>query len=111
LTPGASDSPEAVFRRIQELFRDLGLFEKTLTLTHQGHKYLARCDTHAFTVYRLIDKCHVPPGAPGWPVCLVTQESAVDETCPPFHPEDEFNSGLTLQDWLRLIEDSFGGRG
>jgi hypothetical protein len=103
--------PESVFRGIQDLFREVGLFEKTLTLTHQGQKYLARCDAYAFTVYRLIDKCHVPPGAPGWPVCLVTPEAAIDETCPPHHPEDEFSSGLTLQEWLGLIKKECGGGG
>ena len=104
-------SPEAVFRRIQERFRALGLLEKTLTLSHRGHQYLARCDAHAFSVYRLLNKSHLPPGQPGWPVCLVTPEAAIDETCPPHHPEDEFSSGLTLQEWLRLIEKEFGGGG
>jgi len=101
------DSPGAIFQRLQERFRELGLLEQTLTLSHRGHQYLARCDEHAFTVYRLLDNSHLPPGQPGWPVCLVTPEAAVDETCAPHHPEDEFSSGLSLQDWLKLIDEKF----
>jgi hypothetical protein len=99
----------ALLQHLQERFREWGLFEQTLTLTHRGQKYLARCDSQVFTVYRLLDKTSVPPGAPGWPVCLVTPEAAVDETCPPHLPEDEFSSGLSLQEWLNLIEKEFGG--
>lgn len=93
--------------QIQALFKKLGLFEKKLTLSHQGHKYLARCDAHSFTVYRLIDKCHLPPGEPGWPVCLVTPDSIIDETSPPHLEQDDFSSGLTLSDWLQLIDKTF----
>ena len=70
--------------------------------------YLASCDDHSFTVYRLIDRCHLPPGQPGWPVCLVTQETIIDETSPPHLEQDDFSSGLTLADWLHLIEKEFG---
>jgi hypothetical protein len=52
----------------------------------------------------------VPPGRPGWPVCLVTAETVVDETSPPFLPADEFVSGLSLEEWLRLIETAFTSR-
>ena len=92
---------------IQAKFRDRGIFGATLTLTHQGEKYLASCDTQAFAVYRLVEKCHVPPGRPGWPVCLVTAELVVDETSPPHLPEDEFASGLSLEGWLNLIDSIY----
>jgi len=112
MMPPASFSPDApaseLLARIQDLFRELDLFDKPLTLTHQGQKYLVSCDTHAFTIYRLSPNCHLPPGKPGWPVCLVTAELAVDETSPPGLEEDEFAAGLTLQDWLALIKQTFG---
>lgn len=99
--------PAELLGRIQDLFRELGVFDQTLTLTHRGRKYLARCDAHAFTVYRLIDNCHIPPGDPGWPVCLVTEDAVIDETSPPQTGQDEFASGLALADWLNLIESQF----
>jgi len=100
--------PPALLSRIQERFREMGVFEKTLMISHEGQKYLARCDSQAFTVYRLNQQCRMPPGAPGWPVALVTRETAVDETGPPTLLQDEFASGLTLVDWLELIEERYG---
>jgi hypothetical protein len=105
---GAGDTPKPspgeVLSRIQDRFRELGLWESTLTLAYQGQNYLVRCDALAFAVYRLVEQCHLPPGRPGWPVCLVTAETVVDETSPPSMPEDEFASGLSLEGWLNLIE-------
>lgn len=111
MAPGSlspdTPAPE-LLARIQDLFREMDLFETALTLTHRGQEYLIHCDAHSFTVYRLNPHGHVPPGAPGWPVCLVTSEMAVDETSPPCLEEDEFATGLTLQDWLNLIKQTFG---
>jgi hypothetical protein len=103
--PGTS--PAELLHRIQDRFRELGRLGEKLTLTHQGRQYLASCDDRAFTVYRLVEHCHIPPGRPGWPVCLVTAETVIDETSPPALPQDEFASGLTLWDWLALIEKTF----
>ena len=101
-------SPAELLRRIQARFRDLRRFGSPLTLTHDGGKHLAACDDQAFAVYRLVDQGHVGPGCPGWPVCLVTTEAVVDETSPPHLPEDEFSSGLSLDEWLKLIDSLYG---
>jgi len=103
----AEDSPAARLHRIQARFRELGLFESTLTLTHNGEKYLVNCDDRVFAVYRLVGKCHLSPGRPGWPVCLVTAEAVVDETSPPHLADDEFVSGLSLEGWLTLIDSHY----
>jgi hypothetical protein len=100
-------SPAELLRRIQARFRELGRFGSPLTLTHNGKNYLATCDDRIFAVYRLLDQGHMPPGRPGWPVCLVTAETVVDETSPPHLPEDEFASGLSLKEWLELIESLY----
>ena len=107
---GSENSPAELLGRIQARFRELGIFGSPLTLTHNGEKYLATCDDRVFAVYRLVEHCHVPPGHPGWPVCLVTAEAVVDETSPPQMPEDEFASGLSLEEWLQLIETTFRSR-
>lgn len=103
----AEESPAELLGRIQAMFRERGIFGSTLTLAHRGEKYLVSCDAQAFAVYRLVEKCHVSPGHPGWPVCLVTSEVVVDETSPPHLPEDEFASGLSLKEWLNLIESLY----
>ncbi len=104
----AQTSPTEMLRRIQERFQELHIFGQTLTLTYQKEKYLVSCDAQAFAVYRLVSHCHVSPGRPGWPVCLVTGEVVADESSPPQVPEDEFASGLSLQEWLDLIESLYG---
>ena len=101
------EAPAELLRRIQARFRELGLFGSPLTLTHKGEKYLVNCDDRVFAVYRLVEKCHVSPGRPGWPVCLVTAEVVVDETSPPQMADDEFASGLSLEGWLALIDSVY----
>jgi hypothetical protein len=101
-------SPADLLHRIQDRFRELGIFEQTLSLTYKEENYLVSCDAQAFAVYRLVEQCHVSPGRPGWPVCLVTSEVVVDETSPPDLPEDEFSSGLSLKEWLDLAESRYG---
>ncbi|MGA9755642.1 MAG: hypothetical protein WBV23_10920 [Desulfobaccales bacterium] len=103
----AKDSPAELLRRIQAMFRDRGIFASTVTLAYRGENYLVRCDTHTFAVYRLVEYGHVPPGRPGWPVCLVTAEAVVDEASPPHLPEDEFASGLGLEEWLEYIKSLY----
>jgi hypothetical protein len=103
-------SPAELLRRIQARSRELGLFGAPLTLTHNGEKCLASCDDRVFAIYRLVEKCHVPPGRPGWPVCLVTAEAVVDETSPPQMPKDEFASGLGLEESLQIIETGLTNR-
>jgi hypothetical protein len=107
LSVSSEDSPAELLGRIQARFRELGLFATPLTLTHNGGNYLAACDDRAFAVYRLVGQCHLPPGRPGWPVCLVTTEAVVDETSPPHLAEDEFASGLSLEGWLAYIESLY----
>jgi len=104
----AEESPAELLRRIQARFRELGLFGRTLSVEHRGKIYLITCNDQAFAVYRHLRRGHLPPGRPGWPVCLVTAEAVIDETSPPHLPEDEFASGLSLQEWLNLIDSLFG---
>ena len=73
----AKDSPAALLRRIEAMFRDRA-FGSTVTLAYRGEKYLVRCDTDIFAVYRVVEQGHVPPGRPGWPFCLVTAEAVVE---------------------------------
>ncbi|MBW1917142.1 MAG: hypothetical protein JRI57_03850 [Deltaproteobacteria bacterium] len=105
--PAPEDSPPRLFRQIQDLFRRLGIFGQKLPLEFEGYKYLISCDERAFLVYRINEQCGVPPGIPGWPVCLVTAETVVDE-CSPSPLECEFfNTGLALADWLEIIEQYY----
>lgn len=100
-------APAALLSRIQDLCREWGIFGRNAPIRYRGRQYLVGCTEEAFAVYRLVPNCHLPPGSPGWPVCLVTRETVVDETSPPELPGDEFASGLSLQGWLDLMEKTF----
>jgi len=100
-------SAPLVFAQIQDLFRRLGIFGQKLSLEFEGCQYLISCDARAFLVYRVNEQCGVPPGIPGWPVCLVTPETVVDECGPSPLNCEYFNTGLALPDWLEIIEQYY----
>ena len=103
-------APAELLGRIQTRFRELGLFGSPLTLTHNGEKYLAACDDHAFAVYRLVNQGHVPPGLPAaragpsaWSPPRPWWMKPARPTC----ADDEFASGLSLEEWLEYIESLY----
>jgi hypothetical protein len=58
-----------LFERVHEAFAQRGLLGRALRVAAQGHAYSVRCDDNCFTVYRVNEKPHIPPGLPGWTVC------------------------------------------
>ncbi|MDD3580570.1 MAG: hypothetical protein PHW74_06085 [Desulfobacca sp.] len=100
-------SASLVFAQIQDLFHRLGIFGQKLQLEFEGNKYLISCDARAFLVYRVNEQGAVPPGVPGWPVCLVTAETVVDECGPAPLKCEYFSTGLALPDWLEIIEQYY----
>ena len=97
-----------VLAHIQKLFKKWGIYNRKLTLRHEGEEYAFSCRDEAFVVYRLVPEGGKPPGPPGWPVCLVTAEGVIDECSPPYHDQDYFASHLGLADWLTIIQQDYG---
>lgn len=58
-----------LFERVRDAFAQRGLLGRALRLEALGHAYSVRCDERCFTVYRVNEKPHLPPGLPGWTVC------------------------------------------
>jgi hypothetical protein len=100
--------PSLLLEYIQNLFKKWSIYNQKLTLQHEGDTYVFSCHDTAFVVYRLLPAAGKPPGAPGWPVCLVTTEGVIDECSPPYHNEDYFASHLGLADWLAIIQQYYG---
>lgn len=63
--PGAAE----LFRRVRQEFAQRGLLGQALRVSLQGRRYSVRCDADCFSLYRINEKPHVPPGLPGWTVC------------------------------------------
>jgi hypothetical protein len=61
-----------LFGQLRAEFEDRGLLRRALRMEREGRLYSVRCDQDCFTVYRVNQNPHLPPGLPGWMVCRVT---------------------------------------
>jgi hypothetical protein len=52
-----------------------------------------RCDEDCFTIYRINERPHLPPGLPGWVVCRLSGSECFsldkDEAAPAVSPPEE----------------------
>ncbi len=63
-----------LFERAHAGFAQRGLLGRAVLVRVQGRSYRVRCDADCFTVYRVNEKPHLPPGVPGWTVCRLERE-------------------------------------
>lgn len=65
------EHPQAgeLFERVRAEFERRGLLRRVLRLNLAGRVYSVRCDADCFSLYRINEKPHLPPGLPGWTVC------------------------------------------
>lgn len=95
---------------IRRLFEELGVMGQRLRILHQGITYRVCCDETSFVVYRVNEERSANHGVPGWPVCLVTQESTFEECSTPDLDEDACACGLDLASWLQLVSEHCSNR-
>lgn len=100
--------PAHLLAEIQNLCRRWGIWGRKISLEHEGQTYLVSCEPQSFIIYRLLPPGAKAPGGPGWPVCLVTQDSFFDECSPPRLEEDHFACHLSLADWLAILASHCG---
>lgn len=91
------------FTGIRDLFQDLGVLGERLHIEHEGNMYRVSCDEKAFMVYRVNHGAGAKYGVPGWPVCLVTPESAFEEFVSPGIGDDHCACGIDLRNWLDIV--------
>jgi hypothetical protein len=77
-----------LFEQVRREFEQRGLLGQVLRLNLEGKTYSARCDDQCFSLYRITEKPHLPPGLPGWTVCRLGSGE-----CFSLDPEQEFNAG------------------
>lgn len=74
-----------LFEQVRREFEQRGLLGQVLRLNLEGKIYSARCDDQYFSLYRITEKPHLPPGLPGWTVCRLGSGECFslgpDETC------------------------------
>lgn len=105
LTTELERSPEQVFRQIRDIFVDIGLLGKAISIQHEGSFYRVSCDDSAFMVYRVNEVQRLRHHLPGWPVCLVNSHIFFEESGTPDLGQDHFACGVELDRWLEMVRE------
>ncbi len=76
-----------LFDLVHREFHRRGLLGQVIRVQVYGRTYSARCDTECFSLYRINERPHVPPGMPGWTVCRLAGAECFsldlrEEACP-----------------------------
>lgn len=96
-------STEAVFSRIRDTFRGMGLLGRNLVVEHEGNRYRVSCDDNSFMVYRVNENGAPRHHVPGWPVCLVNADMVFEECHSQNLGQDHCACGMDIEKWLDLI--------
>ena len=78
---------EELFSLVRGEFSRRGILGQVLEVRLLGRGYRVRCDQDCFSLYRVNERPHVPPGLPGWTVCRLGATEcfsldAGENTCP-----------------------------
>ncbi|MFC1836138.1 hypothetical protein ACFL2Q_15695 [Thermodesulfobacteriota bacterium] len=101
-------SPSEMLGRIGDFFSRLGIFGRTVPVEHNGNRYRVSCDEAGFVVYRINTRAVGRHHVPGWPVCMVTDDSVFQEPCSPDPGGDHCSCDIDLTQWLALVEAAAG---
>ena len=95
----AETSPKDVLQQLVSVFSSRGWLNRNLRIRHNEKKYRIFCSEQEFLAYRINDNGSVPPGAPGWPVCLVTGDRIMEDS----HLSGFVSTEPSAYEWLHKI--------
>ncbi|MGD0231614.1 MAG: hypothetical protein ABSC19_14890 [Syntrophorhabdales bacterium] len=98
---GEGNEQRGVLRQFVGLFDERGWLRCNLKIRYQGISYRIFCSETEFLAYRINDNPCVPPGVPGWPVCMVRQDEVFHDSELCTFPSPEPGP----RDWLRCMAD------
>lgn len=75
----ARTSTAELFAEVQEAFTIRNLLGRPIRLSVEGASFRVRCDQLSFTVYRINEQHHIPPGLPGWTVCRLSDGECLSQ--------------------------------
>ncbi len=100
-------SASETFGRVYGVFKSLNLLNKEIMVELSGCSYKARCDESSFMVYRIHNNLGPRSHVPGWPVCLITQDTIFEECHSSDNSSnDSFHCGTSLEAWMEIIAGS-----
>lgn len=101
----ARNKEQTTEERLQQfvhLFERKGWLSRSIGIRSGTVRYRLFCDDSRFFAYRMNESWGVPPGVPGWPVCLITGDSVF--------PDDEASvlskEEPDTEEWLRRLTDN-----
>ena len=93
--------PNDILREFIGVFANKGWLNQTLRIKRREKRYRICCSETEFFVYRINDHGGVPPGFPGWPVCIVTPDRMIEDSAmSPFRSMEP-----DVGDWLRCLTE------
>jgi hypothetical protein len=96
--------PNDILQDFVSVFTNKGWLNRTLRIKRCERRYRICCNESEFFAYRINDHGGVPPGFPGWPVCIVTPRQIIEDSKVSPFPSTEPG----VYDWLRcMAEDDF----
>jgi hypothetical protein len=102
LTCNRKQAAAEVLRQFICFFEGKGWLNRTISVRSGDARYRLFCSESRFFAYRMNDSWGIPPGVPGWPVCMVTHDRVFHdaETCA--FPTEEPD----IHEWLRRLTDN-----
>ncbi|BEQ15400.1 hypothetical protein [Desulfoferula mesophila] len=70
---GIGEPGKELFDLVLREFARRDLLDQVVRVRVYGRFYSARCDAECFSLYRINERPHVPPGLPGWTVCRLAR--------------------------------------
>ncbi|MBI2919368.1 MAG: hypothetical protein HYY01_15455 [Chloroflexi bacterium] len=97
----------AYLSQLASLFASKGWLNQRLRISYQDQDYWLSCTSESFCAYLVNQDGGISPGAPGWPVCMVTKAHVFDESDRSVRSvgSDLLSSSPRAQDWLAIMSN------
>lgn len=67
------------FKQFVFVFEYRSWLNRDLRIRHRDRRYRILCSEREFLAYRINGDCGIPPGIPGWPVCMINQHRILED--------------------------------
>ena len=89
-----------ILQQFVNAFSVKGWLNRSIRIKHHDRKYRLMCSEKQFFAFRINVNCGIPPGIPGWMVCIVDQDQIIqDSDISPFVSDEP-----SVYDWLRSLQ-------
>lgn len=96
--------PTGILTQLVGVFEEKGLLNQRIRIKHRDRRYWISCSETAFVAYRMNDHGGIPPGVPGWPVCIVRDDQVVNDA----DMSPVASTEPSADDWFRcIVADDF----